>query len=85
MVGRVDGTYNAYDDIWNQAIRAAASRARNSCLVPPDGGSPTPTEVEHADRAAAEVLMLIKPEKESTGIRASDGRPDDPYNGQKPV
>ena len=49
-----------YKSTWNKAIFEAANRARNSCLVPPDGGSPTPDEVSHADRAAEAVLVLIK-------------------------
>ena len=45
--------------VWNMAIRAAAERAKNSCLVPPDGGSPSEAEIEHADRAAEAVLTII--------------------------
>ena len=41
------------------AIRKAASAARDSCLVPPDGGSPTEVEQEAAERACQAVLSVI--------------------------
>jgi hypothetical protein len=42
-----------------QALREAADIAANACLVPPDGGSPTPNEVELCGRISAAILALI--------------------------
>ncbi len=41
------------------ALRRAAAIARNGCLVPPDGGSPTEAEAEMCDRISDQILALI--------------------------
>lgn len=41
------------------ALREAATIARNGCLVPPDGGSPSHEEAEMCDRIADAILRLI--------------------------
>ena len=42
------------------ALERAASVAQNACLVPPDGGSPTPEE-EAVCRAAADYIRALDP------------------------
>lgn len=46
---------------WRAAIEAAAIAARDSCLVPPDGGAPTEEEQAHAHHAALCILALPSP------------------------
>ena len=43
----------------NTALREAARVARNACLVPPDGGSPTIEEKTVADRAADTIMEMV--------------------------
>jgi hypothetical protein len=43
-------TVEAAERVRVHAIRAAADIAKNGCLVPPDGGSPTQDEAEMCDR-----------------------------------
>jgi hypothetical protein len=40
------------------ALEEAARVARNGCLVPPDGGSPTEAEADMCDRIAATIRAL---------------------------
>jgi hypothetical protein len=49
------------EDIRRAALEEAARVAERACLVPPDGGSPTPEEVEVANRAAADIRALSGP------------------------
>jgi hypothetical protein len=42
-----------------KALREAWHIARNSCLIPPDGGSPTEEETAVSDRAANGIQALI--------------------------
>lgn len=44
-----------------QVMEAAAVRAANACLVPPDGGSPTEDERRVADAAASALRALDLP------------------------
>lgn len=43
----------------DDALREAAYKARNACLVPPDGGSPTEAEADLCDIAANCITALI--------------------------
>lgn len=42
-----------------EALRKAAEIARNACLVPPDGGSPTEQEAAVCDEAYKRIMALI--------------------------
>lgn len=42
-----------------EALEEAARIARNGCLVPPDGGSPTQEEADMCDRIAEAILALV--------------------------
>jgi hypothetical protein len=56
-----DGGYDrpiGHREVATQALRAAAAIARNGCLVPPDGGSPTVAEAEMCERIADAILRL---------------------------
>jgi hypothetical protein len=44
-----------------QALREAAKIARNGCLVPPDGGTPTEAERLMCDHIAAAIDALLTP------------------------
>lgn len=54
------------DGEWNAAIVRAAEIARNACLVPPDGGSPTEAEVSVCDTAYQRILTLIRIRRKAT-------------------
>lgn len=41
-------------------VETLAQVAERACLVPPDGGAPTPEERAVADRAAADIRALTK-------------------------
>ena len=43
-------------------IRECARIARDGCLVPPDGGSPTEAEADLCDHISAQILALIEQE-----------------------
>ena len=43
----------------NAALEEAALIARNGCLVPPDGGSPTKDETDVCDRIESQIRALI--------------------------
>lgn len=51
----------ALDDARNRALGEAAVKARHACLVPPDGGSPTPDKVAVCELAALSILALKVP------------------------
>jgi hypothetical protein len=46
----------------NAVIRECARIARDGCLVPPDGGSPTEAEAVLCDHISAQILALIEQE-----------------------
>lgn len=52
-------TGEADENARKQALRAAAAVARDGCLVPPDGGSPTDDEREMCDHIADAILRLV--------------------------
>ena len=44
-----------------RAVKQAAYYARHACLVPPDGGAPTPEEAALCDEASRRILMMLEP------------------------
>lgn len=44
-----------------EALKEAAKVAREGCLVPPDGGSPTQAETDLCDEIERRILALIEP------------------------
>lgn len=51
----------ARTEVRSLVLRTAADIARNGCLVPPDGGSPTVAEAEMCERIADAILRLEAP------------------------
>ena len=47
------------EDAARAALECATGRAKNACLVPPDGGSPTDEEREMCDRAAEYISEIL--------------------------
>jgi hypothetical protein len=47
-----------FREAWRLALLAAAGVARDGCLVPPDGGSPTEAEAAMCNAIAEHILTL---------------------------
>ena len=47
-------------DLYERGLRVAAEIARNACLVPPDGGSPTPEDQAVAQAAHDRILSKLR-------------------------
>ncbi len=54
-----DFSVEQYTEGWNAATKQAAYQAKNACLVPPDGGSPTEAESDLCDEAARRIIAGI--------------------------
>ncbi len=50
-----------------EALEEAEHAARNSCLIPPDGGEPTEADRLAAERAAAAIQALMDKREEPGG------------------
>lgn len=62
MAGKEDAKISLTDDpraMVAAALERAACQARNACLVPPDGGSPTADEIAVCDEAERRIRALI--------------------------
>lgn len=54
----------------NAALEEAAYQAKNACIVPPDGGSPTTEEIAVCDEAAARIRALkSKPASRAVSVQ----------------